>query len=370
MSRSFLSVAALALCISSAAVAQTSVTSENWGKTAKGEPVKIYTLSDSGITVRLTSYGARIVSIETPDRNGKRADIALGYQDLASYEADRGTYFGAVVGRYGNRIAKGAFKIDGQTFHVPANNGPNALHGGPEGFDRKVWTAKAGTEGVEFTLVSPSGGMGFPGQLTAHVRYSLAGNNLHIRYTAVTTKPTVLNLTNHTYFNLSGEASGTILGTQLRINAARFTPVDDTLIPTGELQSVTGTPFDFRIPFPIGDRINQKDVQLIRGKGYDHNFVLDFNADGMHLAAIAQDPASGRILTVHTTEPGVQFYSGNFLDGTLTGISGTKYAFRSGFCLETQHFPDSPNEPAFPTTVLRPGQNFLSETIFTFDVAK
>lgn len=370
MHRSSLFAAAVAATLISTAAAQTNVTSEAWGKTAKGEPVQLITLSDDTLTVRLTTYGARVVSIEAPDRDGKKADITLGYKDVASYEADRGTYFGAIVGRYGNRIAKGTFKLDNATYHVPLNNGSNALHGGTEGFDRKVWTAKPSGDGVEFTLVSPSGDMGFPGQLTAHVRYTLVGHDLRIRYTATTTKPTVLNLTNHTYFNLSGEASGTILGTQLRINAARFTPVDDTLIPTGEQKPVDGTPFDFRIPFPIGDRINQNDPQLLKGKGYDHNFILDSVSDGMHLAAIAQDPASGRILTVHTTEPGVQFYSGNFLDGTLTGISGTKYVLRSGFCLETQHFPDSPNHPEFPSTVLRPGQHFLSVTLFSFDIAK
>lgn len=362
------SILALGSILSSA---QTTVTSAPWGKTASGTPVELYTLSDGDITVRITTFGARVVSIETPDRTGKKTDIVLGYKDVASYESDHGTYFGSIVGRYGNRIAKGTFSLDGSTYHIPLNNGPNALHGGPVGFDHKVWKGHAYDQGLELTLVSPNGDMGFPGTLTAVVRYTLTGHALRIHYAATTTKPTVVNLTNHTYFNLSGEASGTILNHSVRINASSYTPVDDTLIPTGKIAPVTGTPFDFRIPFAIGARINDNDPQLVKGKGYDHNFVLDsVSAGNMHLAAIVTDPASGRVLSVNTTEPGVQFYSGNFLDGTLEGISGTKYVLRSGFCLETQHFPDSPNQANFPSTVLRPKQKLESVTIFTFDAQK
>lgn len=352
-------------------MAQAGVTKESWGKTTDGHSVDIYTLSNTHLAVRITTFGARVVAINAPDREGKLADVVLGYDNVAQYEADHGTYFGAIVGRYGNRIAKGTFAIDGSTFHVPQNNGTNALHGGTVGFDRKVWTAHALENGVEMTLVSEDGDMGFPGQLTVHVRYLLEGASLKIEYRSTTTKPTVINLTNHSYFNLAGNGAGTILDEQLKMNAEQYTPVDSGLIPTGELAPLAGTPLDFHEPTVIGTRITQSFEQLTLARGYDHNFVLKSKPGaGLHLAAEAYDPKSGRTLTVTTTEPGVQFYSGNFLDGTLTGKFGVKYVQHAGFCLETQHFPDSPNQPKFPTTLLKPGHELRSTTVFTFGVRK
>ncbi len=349
--------------------AQMKVSSADWGKAADGHPVKLYTLKSADLTVRITDFGARIVSIEAPDRSGKFANIVLGYGNVAAYEADKSTYFGAVVGRYGNRIAKGTYSIDGKTYHAPLNNNGNMLHGGTIGFDHKVWSGKQTADGIELTLVSPDGDMGFPGELTAHVHYTLQGHSLKIEYSATTTKPTVANLTNHSYFNLSGEGTGNILGEKIMIPASRYTPVDAGLIPTGELAPVKGTPFDFTKATSIGERINASNEQLKLARGYDHNFVLD-GTSGMHEAAKVVDSASGRTLTVTTTEPGVQFYSGNFLDGTNVSASGVKYEQHFGFCLETQHFPDSPNHPAFPSTVLRPGQTMHSTTVFTFGVQK
>jgi aldose 1-epimerase len=349
-------------------LAQASVTSMPWGKTADGKPVQIYTLSDHDLTVRITTFGARVVSIEAPDRTGKMADVVLGYDSVAQYESDTSTYFGAIVGRYGNRIAKGTFSIDGKTFHVPLNNNGNALHGGPAGFSSKVWTGKEIPDGVEMSLVSPDGDMGFPGTLTVHVRYTLVGHSLRINYSATTTKPTVVNLTNHSYFNLAGDGKGNILQDVLMIPADRYTPVDATQIPTGELAPVAGTPFDFLKPTAIGARINDANEQLKIGSGYDHNWVLNAMGDSLHLAAKVYDPTSGRTLTVTTTQPGVQFYTGNFLDGTKTGKYGVAYQKNAAFCLETQHFPDSPNQPKFPSTLLMPGQTMHSETEFTFGV--
>ncbi|MGI4830505.1 MAG: aldose epimerase family protein [Janthinobacterium lividum] len=339
-----------------------------WGQSA-GAPVNLYTLSDSQISVQVTNFGARVVAVQAPDRRGAKADVVLGYNDLAAYEADKKTYLGSTPGRYANRVAHGRFTLDGVKYTIPTNDGANALHGGTVGFDRKVWTGKVLSNGVEFTLVSPDGDMGFPGQLTVQVRYTLEGDALAIHYAASTTKPTVLNLTNHTYFNLSGEGSGSILNEVLTLPAADYTPVDKSLIPTGQLAPVAGTPFDFRQPSPIGKRIGEPDAQLQLALGYDHNFVLSQKSESsLHLAAKVADPASGRTLTVSTTEPGVQFYSGNHLDGATTGRSGKAYAKHAGFCLETQHFPNSPNQPNFPSTVLQPGQEFHSETVFTFGV--
>ncbi len=357
-----------------AAVTSSAVTSSAWGKTATGQPVELYTLTDSALTVHITNYGAHIVSVEAPGRDGRKADVVLGYKDLAGYVGDKDTYMGSVVGRYGNRIAGGTFSLNSTAYHIPTNNHGNALHGGTVGFDRKVWTAHPIKDGVELTLVSPDGDMGFPGQLTAHVRYTLEGTSLHINYTADTTKPTVVNLTNHTYFNLGGEGSGPILNEVLTFPADRYTPVNATLIPTGQLAPVAGTPFDFRQPTPIGQRIHGDNEQLKIAGGYDHNFVLNGAGNGsakaLHEAAEVFDPASGRTLTVTTDQPGVQFYSGNFLDGSATGASGTAYAKNAGFCLETQHFPDSPNQPSFPSTALNPGRALHSETVFTFGVRK
>ncbi|HEX4156578.1 MAG TPA: aldose epimerase family protein [Acidobacteriaceae bacterium] len=365
--------ASLALFAGSTVLAcgQTSVKEAAWGKTPDGQAVAIYTLNDGELQVRITTFGARVVSIDAPDRNGAKADVVLGYNSLAGYEADKSTYFGAIVGRYGNRIAKGTFSIDGTTYHIPKNDhGINTLHGGTTGFDQMVWTGRQIPNGVEMTLVSPDGDMGFPGQLTAHVRYTLEGRSLRIVYSATTTKPTVVNLTNHTYFNLSGEGHGTILGEEMMINADKFTPTDAGLIPTGKLEPVSGTPLDFRKPTAIGARINDNFEQLKLAGGYDQNFVLNGEMGKLHLAAKVVDPASGRTMTVETTQPGVQFYSGNFLNGTLTGVSGVKYVKHAGFAMETQHFPDSPNHAAFPSTVLRPGQTLHSETVYTFGVEK
>ena len=345
-----------------------SVQKSSWGTTGDGVPLEVYTLQNDTLTVRITNYGAHVLSIEAPDRNGEKADVVLGFKDWAGYEAAKSTYIGAVVGRYGNRIAKGTFSLGGKTFHVPLNNGANALHGGTVGFDQKVWTAKALPEGVELTLISPDGDMGFPGKLIAHVRYTLSGNTLRIEYTATTDKPTVVNLTNHSYFNLAGESGGTVLDQVLTLNSLRYTPVDDGLIPTGELAPVSGTPFDFTKATPIGTRIHNDNPQLKIAGGYDHNFVLE--GRGMRLAAQVVDPKSGRTLTVRTTEPGVQFYSGNFLDGTLKGTGGKLYVRNAGFCLETQHYPDSPNQPSFPPTELLPGRPMHSVTTFTFEVHK
>ncbi len=344
--------------------AQTTVSKESWGITQEGKHVEIYTLTSPRLTVRLATHGARIVGIDAPDATGKRADVVLGYRELASYERDRSTYFGAIVGRYGNRIAKGRFTIDGETYQVPPNNQGHALHGGSTGFDRRVWAAREVPGGVEMTLVSPDGDMGFPGTLTAKLDYTLDGASLHMSYAVTTTKPTVVNLTNHAYFNLAGESSGSIEHHVLTLAASRYTPVDAALIPTGELQSVAGTPFDFREPTALGERIASSHPQMKLGHGYDHNFVVD--GEGLRVAARVRDPESGRMLTVTTTEPGVQLYVANFLDGTLTGKTGVKYGRRAGFCLETQHYPDSPNQPAFPSTLLRPGATLRSMTVLTF----
>lgn len=351
-----------------ASMTRTAVTEGPWGKTTDGKSVQLFTLTDHDLTVRITTFGARVVSLDAPDRSGKMADVVLGYDNVASYEADTSTYFGAIVGRYGNRIAKGTFSIDGMTFHVPLNNDGNALHGGPAGFSTKVWTGQIIPDGVEMSLISPDGDMGFPGTLTVHVRYTVVGHSLQINYSATTTKPTVLNLTNHSYFNLAGDGKGNILDDVVMIPADRYTPVDPSQIPTGTLASVAGTPFDFLKPTAIGARINNDNEQLKIGSGYDHNWVLNAPGDGLHLAAKVYDPTSGRTLTVTTTQPGVQFYTGNFLDGSKTGKLGVVYQKNAAFCLETQHFPDSPNQPKFPSTLLRPGQTMHSETVFTFGV--
>jgi aldose 1-epimerase len=368
--KSRIGLIALTLC-ASAACAQTTVTKAPFGKTPDGAPVDAYTLKDKTLTVKIITWGAHIIEIDAPDRNGKDADVVLGYKSMdapnAGYIADNGkTYMGSVVGRYGNRIAGGKFTIDGKAYQVDVNETKvgNTLHGGKVGFDRKNWTAKEIPDGVELTLVSPDGDMGFPGTLTAHVRYTLEGDKLKLAYTATTDKPTVINLTNHSYFNLAG--SGTILDEVMQINADRYTPINAASIPLGDLPSVAGTPFDFRKPTPIGARIHDDNEQLKLAKGYDHNFVLNPPHTLTHAAVVVTDPASGRTLTVYTTEPGVQFYTGNFLDGTLTGRSGQPYVQYDGFCLETQHFPDSPNHPKFPSTTLRPGETYHTTTVFQF----
>ncbi len=344
---------------------------ESFGKTTGGEQIELYSLTNKkGMEVSITNFGATVVTLKVPDRAGKAADIVLGYETLDGYE--NGTsYFGATVGRYGNRIAGGKFSIDGKTYTLPKNNGENTLHGGIVGFNKRVWkareiTAKEG-ESLEMTYLSADGEEGFPGNLSAKVVFTLPAerNELKIDYTATTDKDTVLNLTNHSYFNLSGEGNGDILDHVMTLHSKQFTPVDKTLIPTGELKNVSGTPMDFNSATAIGKRINENDEQLVFGKGYDHNWVLTRAGGGLSMAAEAYDPKSGRKLEVLTTEPGVQFYSGNFLDGAK-GKGNKPYPQRAAFCLETQHFPDSPNHPNFPSTLLKPNSVFHSQTVFRF----
>jgi aldose 1-epimerase len=348
---------------------------EAFGKTPDGKTVDIYTLTNShGMEVRAMTYGGIVVSLRVPDKQGKLADVVLGFDNFDGY-LDNKPYMGAIIGRYGNRIGGAEFRLDGVKYTLAKNNGPNSLHGGLKGFDKVVWDAHSseGPQGqsVTFTYISKNGEEGFPGTLKAKVTYTLNNKNeLIFDYQATADKATPVNLTNHSYFNLSGEGNGDILKHEVRLNADRFTPVDDNLIPTGELQSVKqgdgGTPLDFTKSTPIGARINADYQQLVIAKGYDHNFVINRKGDGMELAARVKDPASGRVLEVFTTEPGVQFYTGNFLDGTITGKQGHVYKQRYGFCLETQHYPDSPNHPDFPSTILRPGQTYHSETMLKF----
>lgn len=334
----------------------------------------LYTLTNpAGMRVGITNYGARIVSIAVPDRHGNMADVVTGFDDLERY-LSQNSYFGAVIGRYANRIAQGRFTLEGVPYALPTNNGPNSLHGGAEGFDKKFWAVPEPPRdhsSVELTYFSPHGEENYPGNLSVKVGYTLLDDNgLRIEYTATTGKVTVVNLTNHAYFNLSGVGGGSILRQELMLNASHFTPVDANLIPTGEIRSVEGTPLDFRVPTAIGLRIEADDEQMRFATGYDHNYVLDRKGPGLTLAARAFDPDSGRVLEVLTTEPGVQFYSGNFLDGTLRGRGGVAYARRCAFCLETQHFPDSPNHPDFPSTMLKPGQEYRQTTVFRFPTAR
>jgi aldose 1-epimerase len=354
-----------------AAAAKSGITSQSWGKTPEGTEVNLYTLTNAnGVEARITNYGAIIVSLKVPDRKGALADVVLGFDTLDPYLKEN-PHFGAVVGRYGNRIAKGHFSLDGHDYTLAINNGANSLHGGVKGFDKQLWTGKTmeSKDGpsVQLTYVSKDGEEGYPGTLTSIVTYTLTdANELRIHYQATTDKPTVLNLTNHSYFNLAGAGNGDILGHQLALDADKFTPVDSGLIPTGELRAVAGTPFDFRKPTAIGARIGQDEEQLKMGGGYDHNFVLNGKAGVLRQAARVTEPQSGRVMQVLTTEPGVQFYTGNFLDGTITGKGGKVYNKRFGFCLETQHYPDSPNQPSFPSTVLRPGSTYDTTTVFRF----
>jgi aldose 1-epimerase len=351
--------------------AGTRIERKDWGTSPDGRTVELFTLTREGApTVTVTSHGAYLVSVLAPDREGTVVDVVLGYADLAGYQQD-GPYLGAVVGRYANRIARGEFTLDGKTYTLARNNGPNSLHGGPDGFHRKLWTARivSGDDGqaLELTYVSPDGEEGFPGTLTATVVYSLSSDGgLRLDYSATTDAPTVLNLTNHAYFNLAGEGDGDVLGHEMQIEADAFTPVDETLIPTGELRSVEGTALDFRQPVALGKRIDADEEQMRIGGGYDHNLVIRGTAGELRPAARAVEPGSGRVLEVLTTQPGMQLYTGNFLDGTVVGKSGKPYGRREGFCLETQHFPDSPNQEAFPSVVLRPGQRYEESTVFRF----
>ncbi len=343
------------------------LTSEPFGRAPDGTPVERYTLtSASGLTVSVLTWGACMQELWAPDRSGRRENVVLGFPGLDGYVDHGGHYFGATVGRYANRIGGAAFDLDGTAYRLQANERTSSLHGGPSGFDRRVWTA-APREGasVELRYTSPDEEMGYPGALRVQVVYTLAEDALRIEYEATTDRPTVVNLTNHTCWNLAGEGSGTIAGHVLSLAASRYTPIDADLIPTGEIAPVAGTPLDFREPAPIGLRIRDGHPQLVVPRGYDHNFVLDREEQGsLVTAARVWEPASGRVLEVETTEPGVQLYSGNMLDGTLVGGSGRAYGQGDGFALETQHFPDSPNRPTFPSTVLRPGERFTSTTIY------
>jgi aldose 1-epimerase len=342
-----------------------------FGKTPDGKAVDIYTLRNAnGIEARICTYGGIVVSLKTPDRNGKLEDIVLGYDDLDSYIRNS-PHFGCFVGRFGNRIAGGKFTLDGKTYTLATNNGPNHLHGGIKGFDKQVWAAQlvAGPHGgaLEMRYTSKDGEEGYPGHLAVTALYTLTDDNgLRLDYTATTDKPTVINLTQHSYYNLA--CGGDILNHEVMIAADKFTPVDATLIPTGELRPVKGTPLDFTTPTKIGARINSDDEQVRLGNGYDHNFVLTKPASKLGLAARVYEPTTGRVMEVLTTEPGLQLYSGNFLDGTITGKGGRVYQQRNAFCMEAQHFPDSPNQPNFPSTVLRPGQVYKNTIIYRFSV--
>ena len=352
-------------------------TSAHFGESVQGSPVTLFTLKNShGMEVTITNFGGKVVSIVVPDKDGIFEDVVLGYSTYAEWEKGN-PYFGALVGRYANRIAKGKFSIDGKDYQLATNNGLNALHGGDEyGFHNVLWNGEiveiAGACGVRLTYFSPDGQEGYPGNLDVSVTYSLNDENeLAIKYFAKTDMPTPINLTHHSFFNLRGAGNGDILGHSLMINANTFTLVDSTLIPTGELKGVGGTPFDFTSFHTIGERINQNDLQLKFGSGYDHNYVLTLNEDTRDapmLAATVIEPESGRRMDVLTTEPGLQFYSGNFLDGSDIGKNGRAYNFRTAFCLETHHYPDSPNRPDFPNTILRPGNVFYSHTIYKFSV--
>ncbi len=342
-----------------------------FGALPDGTKVELFTLVNAaGTEARVISYGGIIVSLKVADRNGTPGDIVLGYDSLDSYLKES-PYFGSLIGRYGNRIAKARFTLDGTTYQLAANNGPNHLHGGIKGFDKVNWSVepfeRPGETGLVLTYVSADGEEGYPGRLTARVTYTLNDRNeLKFDYHATTDKPTPVNLTQHTYFNLAGDGTRDVLGHEVQLHADRYTPVDATLIPTGELARVEGTPFDFRTPTAIGARIGEKHPQLQHGGGYDHNFVVNRTGDGLVPVARVTEPTSGRVLEVESTEPGVQFYTGNFLDGSLVGKGGVAYRHRYGFCLETQHFPDSPNQPAFPSTILRPGAEYRSTTVYRF----
>jgi len=344
-----------------------------FGKTIDGKVVDLCTLTNvRGMEVKITNYGATLVSLKVPDRHNVPVDVVLGYDSLTSYERDT-AYFGGIVGRYANRIAGGEFTLHGKRYHLAKNEGDHHLHGGTRGFNKVSWQIKDLIDDVApsviLTYLSPDSEEGYPGNLRVTVTYRLTEKNeLRIDYAAETDKPTIINLTHHSYFNLVGAGTGDILGHALKIFADKFSPVDDRLIPTGEFRSVKGTPMDFRQPTQIGARIEQQDEQLMMGNGYDHNWVLNKEEGALALAARVMESQSGRTMEVYTTEPGVQFYSGNFLDDRIAGKDGQIYRHRGGFCLETQHFPDSPNRPDFPSTVLEPGAKYQSTTIYRFSI--
>jgi aldose 1-epimerase len=347
------------------------ITQEPFGRMPDGQAVTLYTLrNSSGVEARICNYGGIVVSLKVPDRDKRLGDVVLGYDTLDEYVRNS-PYFGCLVGRYGNRIAKGRFTLKGVTYTLATNNGPNALHGGLKGFDKVLWAAKTRTTplgpALELSYRSKDGEEGYPGNLNVTAVYTLTEDNaLRLDYTATTDKDTVVNLTQHSYFNLRGQ--GDVLGHEVYLNADRFTPVDSTLIPTGELRPVAGTPFDFRTPTTIGARINQNEEQLRFGNGYDHNWVINKAPGQLALQARVYEPNTGRVLEVFSTEPGLQFYTGNFLDGTITGKGGWVYQFRHGFCMEPQHFPDSPNKPKFPSVVLRPSEVYRNTIVYRFSV--
>ncbi|MEV0384921.1 aldose epimerase family protein [Nonomuraea sp. NPDC050643] len=369
-------VAAVALALGLVAVSpaqaaggRPSVTKKQFGALSNGQKIDVYTLRNAGgMRVRILTYGGILQSIEVPDSRGRFANVTLGFGNLSDY-VTKSPYFGCITGRYANRVAKGRFTLDGRTYRLATNDGPNHLHGGTKGFDKRVWKAdpfkRGRSVGLVLTYTSPNGEEGYPGTLRTRVVYTLTDDNrIRMDYRATTSRPTIVNLTNHAYFNLRGEGNGRILGHELQINASRYTPVDRTLIPTGRIARLGGTPLDFREPTAIGERINIGNQQIVRGGGYDHNYVVD--GRGLRTAARVVEPDSGRVLEVITDQPGLQFYSGNFLDGTLRGTGGRLYPKRSGFALESQHFPDSPNHRNFPSTVLRPGDVYRTTTIYAF----
>ncbi len=379
MTRTLKSILAVTLAVASLALAAQAQGSkqkmktgkESFGKLPDGTPVDLYTLTNAnGIEMKVITYGGIVTSLKTPDRSGQSGDIVLGFDNLQGY-LDKSPYFGALIGRYGNRIGNAQFTLNGKTYQLPKNDGDNTLHGGVKGFDKVVWNARPlpvkNGSALELTYVSKDGEEGFPGTLTVRVVYTLNDQNeWRIDYTATTDKPTVVNLTQHSYFNLAAGAAPNNLAHEVYLNADRFTPVAKGLIPTGELKAVKGTPMDFTKPMAIGAHIDDNYDQLQLAGGYDHNWVLNKTGNGMTLAARVVEPTSGRVLEVSTTEPGIQFYAGNFLDGTITGKGGKVYVKRYGFCLETQHYPDSPNKPSFPTTTLKPGQTYKTTTVYKF----
>lgn len=375
--RRFLFLIGVSMSIASsqaaAASAGGSITSKPWGTTQNGTPISLFTLRNAnGVEVQISNFGGVVTHFIVPDRNGKMGDVVLGFDSVGPYETST-TYIGALIGRYGNRIAKGQFTLEGKTYTLAINNPPNTLHGGVVGFNKVVWTPTmiAGDQpALELTYLSHDGEEGYPGNLNVKVVYTLTSDNaLRVDYTATTDMPTVLNLTQHSYFNLAGK--GTILDDVVYLNADKFTPIDAALIPTGVLEPVKGTPMDFTKPTAIGARINEDNQQLKFAGGYDFNWVLNKKHAGeLSLAARVEDPTNGRVLEVYTTQPGLQFYTGNFLDGTLTGKYGVVYKYRMGFCMEPQHFPDSPNQPQFPSTELKPGQTYHQTIMFRMSVAK
>jgi aldose 1-epimerase len=366
----------MALAVSASMVAAagaesgTKVAVRPFGKLPDGTQVQLYTLKSDVLEVGIMTYGGRIVTLKAPDRDGKLGDVVLGFDTLDDYLTHR-NFFGALLGRYANRIAHARFSLDGHEYTLAPDAAGNSLHGGLKGFDKQVWKARTDHGSLLLTYVSPDGEEGYPGTLTATVRYSVIHGDLRIDYRATTDKDTVVNLSNHSYFNLAGAGHGTILDHKVSIIADRYTPVDAHLIPTGELRSVAGTPFDFRQPHAIGERIGQPDEQLQQTKGYDHNFVLNHPPSGdAALAAEVYEPTSGRLMQVLTTQPGMQFYTGNYSDAAVAYKGGAHYAVHSGFCMETQHFPDAPNQPAFATTELKPGEKLRTTTIFRFSTRK